>query len=136
MLELYQAESCPHSTEVRRTLTDRGVSYVVHNPRLPGDEGGDVRNSQTHRELVSAGGQDQIPLLVDTGRELRLESSAEQLLGVDRALEPVPVPIPVPVPVPVSGSPVGHRPEGVRPIVIDSVEPIWRRPYRQKSKSC
>jgi glutaredoxin len=130
MLELYQAESCPHSTEVRRTLTDRGVSYVVHNPRLPGDEGGDVRNSQTHRELVSAGGQDQIPLLVDTGRELRLESSAEQLLGVDRALEPVPVPVPV------SGSPVGHRPEGVRPIVIDSVEPIWRRPYRQKSKSC
>ena len=68
MLELYQAESCPHSAAVRETLTELGASYVVHNPRLPDDEGGDVHNEQTHRELSAIGGRDQIPLLVDTER--------------------------------------------------------------------
>lgn len=68
MLELYQAESCPHSTEVREKLTELGISYITHNPRLPGDEGGDVLNPQTHDELEAIGGQDQIPLLVDHHR--------------------------------------------------------------------
>lgn len=65
MLELYQAEGCPYSEKVRRTLTDLGISYVVHNPRL---HGGEVRNGQTHDELVSLGGEDQIPFLVDQQR--------------------------------------------------------------------
>lgn len=69
MLELYQAESCPHSAEVREKLTELGVSYVVHNPRLPGDEGGDVRNELTHRAMQDIGGEDAIPFLVDTDRE-------------------------------------------------------------------
>ena len=72
MLELYQAEGCPHSGAVRETLTDLGVSYVSHNPRLPGDAGGDVKNEQTHQELTAVGGEDQIPLLVDTDRETTL----------------------------------------------------------------
>lgn len=68
MLELYQAESCPYSENVRSKLTDLGLSYVAHNPRLPGHEGGDVLNEQTHRELTRIGGEDQIPFLVDTDR--------------------------------------------------------------------
>jgi len=68
MLELYQSEGCPHSATVRRKLSDLGVSYVAHNPRLPGDEGGDVRNEWTLHETVELGGRDEIPLLVDTGR--------------------------------------------------------------------
>jgi glutathione S-transferase len=68
MLELYQAESCPHSQDVREKLTDLGASYVIHNPRLPGDEGGDVCNEQTHEALTDIGGQDQIPFLVDADR--------------------------------------------------------------------
>ena len=75
MLELYQAEGCPHCAKVREKLTDLGVSYVVHNPRLPGDEGGDVRNDQTYRELTESGGEDQIPYLVDTEREETLYES-------------------------------------------------------------
>lgn len=67
MLELYQAEGCPHSAKVRETLTELGCSYVVHNPRLPGDEGGDVLNELTHRELTELG-DDEIPYLVDTDR--------------------------------------------------------------------
>jgi len=64
MLELYQSEGCPHSGEVREKLSELGVSYVIHNPRLPGDQGGDVTNELTHDELV-AGGNDEIPYLVD-----------------------------------------------------------------------
>lgn len=64
MLELYQSEGCPHCAKVREKLSELGVSYVIHNPRLPG---GDVTNSVTHDELT-AGGEDQIPYLVDTDR--------------------------------------------------------------------
>jgi glutathione S-transferase len=67
VLELYQSEGCPHSAEVRETLSELGVSYVIHNPRLPGNAGGDVTNEVTHEELT-AGGEDQIPYLVDTDR--------------------------------------------------------------------
>lgn len=76
MLELYQAESCPHSAEVRETLTELGCSYMVHNPRLPGDEGGDVLNERTYHELTEAG-EDTIPYLVDTDREEALSESGE-----------------------------------------------------------
>ena len=75
MLELYQAEGCSHSAKVRDALTDFGVSYVLHNPRLPGKQGGDVLNGQTYRVLTELGGQDQIPYLVDTAREEALYES-------------------------------------------------------------
>ncbi|PSQ12883.1 glutaredoxin [Halobacteriales archaeon QS_5_70_15] len=75
MLELYQAEGCPHCAKVRDALTDLGVSYVIHNPRLPGGEGGDVLNERTYREMTELGGQDQIPYLVDTAREETLYES-------------------------------------------------------------
>lgn len=68
MLELYQSEGCPHCAKVRDKLSECGVSYVIHNPRLPGGAGGDVTNELTHDELT-AGGEDQIPYLVDTDRE-------------------------------------------------------------------
>ncbi|MFP8953297.1 glutathione S-transferase N-terminal domain-containing protein [Natrialbaceae archaeon A-arb3/5] len=77
MLELYQAEGCPHSTEVRETLTDLGVSYVIHNPRQPGGEGGDVRNEQTFEAMTELGGEDSIPFLVDTDREVTLYESED-----------------------------------------------------------
>lgn len=77
MLELYQAEGCPYCGNVREKLTELGVSYVTHNPRLPGDEGGDVCNEQTYEELTTLGGEDQIPFLVDTDRgEMVYESDA------------------------------------------------------------
>lgn len=72
MLELYQAEGCPHSARVRETMTDLGLSYVVHNPRRPGNEGGDIRNVGTHEELERIGGEDQIPFLVDHDLRERL----------------------------------------------------------------
>jgi glutathione S-transferase len=74
MLELYQAEDCPYSATVRETLTELGVSYITHNPRL---HGGDVRNEQTHAELTELGGEDQIPFLVDHQRGEMLYESAD-----------------------------------------------------------
>ncbi|GAD52764.1 probable glutaredoxin [Halarchaeum acidiphilum MH1-52-1] len=74
MLELYQSEGCPHCEKVRQKLSELGVSYVIHNPRLPGGHGGDVTNGVTHDELV-AGGEDQIPYLVDTAREVTMYES-------------------------------------------------------------
>lgn len=65
MLELYQAEGCPYSETVRETLTDLGLSYVAHNPRRPGDAGGQILNEQVHAEMIAVGGEDQIPFLVD-----------------------------------------------------------------------
>lgn len=47
MLELYQAEGCGYSAKVRETLTDLGVSYVIHNPR---SAAGETRNEQTHNQ--------------------------------------------------------------------------------------
>jgi glutathione S-transferase len=75
VLELYQAESCPHSADVREKLSELGLSYVIHNTRLPGDQGGDVLNEQTHDALTAIGGDDEIPFLVDTRREETLYDS-------------------------------------------------------------
>ncbi|NHN42082.1 glutaredoxin [Halorubellus sp. JP-L1] len=74
MFELYQSEGCPHSKKVREKLSELGLSYVAHNPRLPGDEGGDVTNELTHDELTALG-DDQIPYLVDTDRRVTMHES-------------------------------------------------------------
>ena len=74
MLELYQAEGCPHSATVRETLTELGLSYVAHNPRTPDNE---VKNERTNRELETVGGEAQIPYLVDDTREEALYESDE-----------------------------------------------------------
>lgn len=72
MLELYQAEGCQYSAKVRETLTDLGVSYVVHNPRSAASE---TRNEQTHDQLLSLGGENQIPFLVDHHRGVTMYES-------------------------------------------------------------
>lgn len=74
MLELYQSEGCSYSAKVRERLSELGISYVIHNPRLPGGQGGDLMNEVTHEQLM-AGGEDQIPYLVDTERGERIYES-------------------------------------------------------------
>lgn len=63
MLELYQAEDCPHSQDVREAMTDLGLSYVAHNPRT---HEGELKNETTREAMEAIGGEDQIPFLVDT----------------------------------------------------------------------
>ncbi len=76
MLELYQAEGCPHSETVREKLTELGVSYVIHNPRRPGSDG-EVLNEWAHEAMTNLGGEDAIPFLVDTDRREQLYESDE-----------------------------------------------------------
>lgn len=65
MLELYQAEGCGYSEKVRETMTELGLSYVIHNPRTAT---GETRNEQTYNQLTELGGEAQIPFLVDHQR--------------------------------------------------------------------
>lgn len=74
MLELYQSEGCPYCGKVREKLSALGISYVIHNPRLPSEDGGDVTNETTHAELT-AGGEDQIPYFIDTDRGVQMYES-------------------------------------------------------------
>jgi len=72
VLELYQAEGCPYCHTVRETLTDLGLSAIVHNPRTAA---GDVRNAATYDDLRNRG-PDQLPLLVDTDEQTTVAESA------------------------------------------------------------
>lgn len=72
MLELYQAEGCGYSEMVREKLTDLGLSYIIHNPRTAR---GETRNEQTHEQLMTVGGDDQIPFLVDQQRGVTMYES-------------------------------------------------------------
>lgn len=74
MLELYQAEGCPYCVKVQSTLTELGLSYIIHNPRTAR---GDNRNEQAYEDLISIGGKDQIPFLVDTDRGESLYESED-----------------------------------------------------------
>jgi glutathione S-transferase len=75
MLELYQFEGCPYCVKVREKLSELGISYVIHNPRLGKSDDHEVTNQQTYDELVEMGGLDQVPYLVDTERETSLYES-------------------------------------------------------------
>ena len=55
MLELYQAEWCPHSHRVRMRMTELGVSAVLHPvPAAP----------EERSALAAASGQTEIPTLI------------------------------------------------------------------------
>lgn len=75
MLELYQFETCPYCVKVREKLSELGISYVIHNPRLGNSNDHEVTNEHTYSELVEHGGIDQVPYLVDTQRETSLYES-------------------------------------------------------------
>lgn len=69
MLELYQAEWCPHSRKVRQRLTELGVDVVVRQVDAEPDDRDQMRE---------ATGAEEIPLLVlEDGR--RLEGEEEIL---------------------------------------------------------
>ena len=79
MLELYQAEWCPYSRQVRQKLTALGVDYVARQ----------VEPSSGDRDrLREATGQDSIPAVgVDGGTGLGGETD-ESPAELDGGLEP------------------------------------------------
>jgi glutaredoxin len=84
VLELYQAEGCPHCAKVRRFCTRHGISLTLHNSRTAGSPltGGTVTNRDRHEELTGYG-QDQVPLLVDHERGESLYESDDIVAYLD-----------------------------------------------------
>ncbi|PIR76824.1 MAG: glutaredoxin [Candidatus Magasanikbacteria bacterium CG10_big_fil_rev_8_21_14_0_10_42_10] len=57
MLELYQKESCPYCTKVRRAMEELDLDYLCHTS---------VKGSPKRELLTKLGGQEMVPFLVDT----------------------------------------------------------------------
>jgi glutathione S-transferase len=66
-IELFQRESCPFSHAVRAKLTDLGMDFIAHT--VP------EHDALKHRQLVDAGGKDQIPFLIDHATGVHLYDS-------------------------------------------------------------
>lgn len=77
MIELYQHEACEDSGLVREKLSELGVSYVIHNPRKPGSLGGDTLNEGTYDQMLTVGGEDWFPFMVDNLRGERIYGEYE-----------------------------------------------------------
>ncbi|MDY7081824.1 MAG: glutathione S-transferase N-terminal domain-containing protein [Halobacteria archaeon] len=75
MLELYQTEGCGYSEKVRKKMSQLGITYVIHNPRLTGANDREVTNEQTYEQMLEIGGEDQVPFLVDHHRGVTMYES-------------------------------------------------------------
>ncbi len=77
MLELYQAEWCPYSHDVRERLTELGVDVVVRQVAAKRDD---------RHAMREATGEDEIPtLLTEDGRAIRGDDAI--LAYLDRRFE-------------------------------------------------
>lgn len=88
MLELYQAEDCPHCRKVRAKRASLAVSYIIHNPRTAR---GEDRTNATHQQLIAIGGKDQVPFFIDTNREHMVYESEEIMAYLEEHYGPLPV---------------------------------------------
>ena len=69
VIELYQAEWCPHSHRVRERLTELGIDFVARQ----------VAPRPEERDAMRASvGSDSIPVLVDDGRSF---DGADEILA-------------------------------------------------------
>jgi glutaredoxin len=77
MLELYQAEWCPHSHNVRQRLTELGLDFIARQVAAEQDE---------RDELEAATGCREIPTLV-TDRRKVFSGEEEILAYLDRSFD-------------------------------------------------
>lgn len=75
-IELYQSESCSVSHSVRNRLSLLGLDFVAHS--VPD------HNDLKHRQLVQAGGKDQIPFLIDHRSGVKLYEGDAILAYLDK----------------------------------------------------
>lgn len=66
MIELYQFEGCPFCRKVREKLTELQIDYICRNT---------PHGSPRRQELVKIGGKDQVPLLVDKEKGIKMYES-------------------------------------------------------------
>ncbi|MDY6780510.1 MAG: glutathione S-transferase N-terminal domain-containing protein [Halobacteria archaeon] len=77
MLELYQTEGCGYSEKLRDKMSELGLSYIVHNPRLTGADDRKVTNESTYEQMLNIGAKDQVPFLVDNQSGVTMHESDE-----------------------------------------------------------
>lgn len=79
-LELFQNEDCPYSHAVRERLSELGLDFISRSVSFEEDE----RAKKTHERLVQAGGQDQVPFLIDHTTGERMYESEDIIAYLDR----------------------------------------------------
>lgn len=66
MLELYQFEQCPYCKKVRDILTELNLDYICRNVK---------KQTEKRKILMTLGGKDQVPLLVDMDNQVLMYES-------------------------------------------------------------
>lgn len=75
MLELYQFEQCPYCKKVREKLTELSLDYICRNvPKL----------TKKREILMTLGGKDQVPFLVDLDKDVFMYESDEIIKYLDK----------------------------------------------------
>ncbi|OGI23584.1 MAG: hypothetical protein A2287_04660 [Candidatus Melainabacteria bacterium RIFOXYA12_FULL_32_12] len=75
MLELYQFEQCPYCKKVREKLTELNLDYICRNVQ---------KGTRKRGILLTLGGQDQVPFLVDQDKEVYMYESDKIIEYLDK----------------------------------------------------
>jgi len=72
MLELYQFEECPYSTQVRLKMSEWEIDYILRN----------VPQDKSKRErLKKVSGQNDVPTLVDSWRNVVIAGDEKKIIA-------------------------------------------------------
>ena len=75
MLELYQFEQCPYCKKVREKLTELNLDYIYRNVQT---------GTRKRGILITLGGKDQVPFLVDQDKEVYMYESEKIIEYLDK----------------------------------------------------
>ena len=72
MLELYQFEECPYSTQVRLKMSEWEIDYVLRNVSKLKSE---------RRRLKKVSGQTGVPTLIDSWRNVTISGDEKKIIA-------------------------------------------------------
>lgn len=72
MLELYQFEECPYSTQVRMKMSEWEIDYVLRNVS---------KLKSKRRRLKRISGQTGVPTLVDSGHDVIITGDEKKIIA-------------------------------------------------------
>ncbi|EKE03134.1 MAG: hypothetical protein ACD_20C00251G0005 [uncultured bacterium] len=75
MLEVYQFEQCPYCKKVREKLTELNLDYIYRNVQT---------GTRKRGILITLGGKDQVPFLVDQDKEVYMYESEKIIEYLDK----------------------------------------------------
>ena len=72
MLELYQFEECPYSTQARLKMSEWGIDYILRNVS---------KDKSKRQRLKKMSGQNGVPTLVDSLRNVVIASDEKRIIA-------------------------------------------------------